>query len=37
MGKILPEYLSYWTTNKVEEEGVNVCKTDDISHYEFFR
>lgn len=28
MGKILPEYLSFWTTNKVKEEGVqvNVCR-----------
>lgn len=25
MGKILPEYLSFWTTNKVQDEGVNVC------------
>lgn len=25
MGKILPEYLSYWTTDKVKSEGVNVC------------
>lgn len=25
MGKILPEYLSYWTTNKVKSEGVQVC------------
>lgn len=24
MGKILPEYLSFWTTNKVKGEGVNV-------------
>lgn len=27
MGKILPEYLSFWTTNKVKDEGVHVsCK-----------
>ncbi|KAJ7310249.1 hypothetical protein JRQ81_007147 [Phrynocephalus forsythii] len=24
MGKVLPEYLSNWTTNKVRQEGVNV-------------
>lgn len=24
MGKILPEYLSYWTTDRVREEGVKV-------------
>ncbi|KAF5302313.1 hypothetical protein FQA39_LY10352 [Lamprigera yunnana] len=24
MGKVLPEYLSFWTTNKVEKEGVIV-------------
>nr|XP_034978979.1 apoptosis-inducing factor 1, mitochondrial isoform X3 [Zootoca vivipara] len=24
MGKVLPEYLSHWTTNKVRREGVNV-------------
>ncbi|CAL4133713.1 unnamed protein product, partial [Meganyctiphanes norvegica] len=24
MGKILPEYLSKWTTNKVKSEGVNI-------------
>lgn len=24
MGKILPEYLSTWTTDRVKEEGVNV-------------
>lgn len=25
MGHILPEYLSYWTTEKVKAEGVQVC------------
>lgn len=25
MGKILPEYLSFWTTEKVKAEGVHVC------------
>ena len=24
MGKVLPEYLSYWTTEKIKGEGVNV-------------
>lgn len=24
MGKILPEYLSLWTTKKVKDEGVEV-------------
>lgn len=24
MGKVLPEYLSEWTTDRVREEGVNV-------------
>lgn len=31
MGKILPEYLSYWTTNKVQEEGVQVSKRTEKS------
>lgn len=33
MGKILPEYLSKWTTKKVENEGVQVitnCQVDDV-------
>ncbi|XP_019865849.2 apoptosis-inducing factor 1, mitochondrial isoform X2 [Aethina tumida] len=30
MGKILPEYLSYWTTNKVNAEGVNVMTATEI-------
>lgn len=25
MGKILPDYLSLWTTEKVKAEGVEVC------------
>ncbi|XP_025064543.1 apoptosis-inducing factor 1, mitochondrial isoform X1 [Alligator sinensis] len=27
MGKVLPEYLSNWTTNKVKREGVNVVSS----------
>lgn len=27
MGKILPEYLSAWTTNKVKSEGVQVSQS----------
>ncbi|XP_075234577.1 apoptosis inducing factor [Lycorma delicatula] len=33
MGKVLPEYLSKWTTEKVKKEGVNVitnCQVDDV-------
>lgn len=29
MGRILPEYLSKWTTEKVKSEGVNVI-TDSV-------
>lgn len=25
MGKILPEYLSLWTSDRVRAEGVEVC------------
>lgn len=31
MGKILPEYLSSWTTDKVKKEGVNVVATAEIT------
>lgn len=30
MGKILPEYLSYWTTEKVRSEGVDVIANTDV-------
>ncbi|EFA01621.1 apoptosis-inducing factor 1, mitochondrial isoform X1 [Tribolium castaneum] len=30
MGKILPEYLSSWTTNKVKAEGVNVVNNNEV-------
>lgn len=30
MGKILPEYLSFWTTDKVRAEGVNVIPNSEI-------
>ncbi|KAF7272258.1 apoptosis inducing factor [Rhynchophorus ferrugineus] len=30
MGKILPEYLSFWTTDKVRAEGVNVISNTEV-------
>lgn len=30
MGKVLPEYLSQWTTERVKEEGVNVLASTEI-------
>ncbi|VEN54080.1 unnamed protein product [Callosobruchus maculatus] len=30
MGKILPEYLSYWTTEKVKAEGVSVMPKTEV-------
>lgn len=30
MGKVLPAYLSTWTTNKVKEEGVNVLTKSQV-------
>uniref|UniRef100_A0A336MRZ4 CSON005499 protein n=1 Tax=Culicoides sonorensis TaxID=179676 RepID=A0A336MRZ4_CULSO len=34
MGKILPEYLSKWTTDRVKEEGVNVMASTEIKSAE---
>lgn len=31
MGKILPEYLSLWTTKKVEAEGVQVIRNNQVT------
>lgn len=30
MGKVLPEYLSLWTANKLKEEGVNVITNAEV-------
>ncbi|XP_023688078.2 apoptosis-inducing factor 1, mitochondrial isoform X2 [Paramormyrops kingsleyae] len=35
MGKVLPEYLSNWTTNKVRKEGVNVMAEALVKHVSF--
>jgi programmed cell death 8 (apoptosis-inducing factor) len=35
MGKILPEYLSAWTTNKVKAEGVNVMSNTEVIGVKF--
>jgi hypothetical protein len=34
MGKVLPEYLSSWTTNMVQKEGVNVVTDAEVKHVE---
>lgn len=34
MGKVLPEYLSQWTTERVKEEGVNVFTEAEIKSVE---
>lgn len=30
MGKVLPEYLSKWTTDRVRDEGVNVITNTEV-------
>lgn len=35
MGKILPEYLSYWTTDKVKAEGVEVLPYAEVTGVKF--
>ncbi|KAJ4435632.1 hypothetical protein ANN_18248, partial [Periplaneta americana] len=37
MGKVLPEYLSAWTTNKVRDEGVNVITNAEVEDVEFIK
>jgi len=34
MGKVLPGYLSLWTTNMVQEEGVNVIANAEVENIE---
>lgn len=34
MGKVLPEYLSLWTTERVKEEGVNVISKSQVTSVE---
>jgi programmed cell death 8 (apoptosis-inducing factor) len=34
MGKVLPGYLSLWTTNMVQKEGVNVITDAEVKHVE---
>jgi len=34
MGKVLPGYLSLWTTNMVQEEGVNVIANAEVENVE---
>lgn len=36
MEKILPEYLSYWTTEKVKAEGVNVSVDQIFDMFDWF-
>ena len=36
MGKVLPEYLSEWTTERVREEGVEVLTESQIKDVEIF-
>ncbi|RUS73496.1 hypothetical protein EGW08_018736 [Elysia chlorotica] len=35
MGKVLPEYLSKWTTRKVENEGVEVLSNNSVNKADF--
>jgi L-2-hydroxyglutarate oxidase LhgO len=32
MGKVLPGYLSLWTTSMVQKEGVNVVTDSEVKH-----
>lgn len=32
MGKVLPEFLSKWTTERVQEEGVNVIPNTEVQN-----
>jgi hypothetical protein len=34
MGKVLPGYLSLWTTSMVQKEGVNVVTDAEVKHVE---
>jgi programmed cell death 8 (apoptosis-inducing factor) len=34
MGKVLPEYLSLWTTNKLQGEGINVITNAEVGNVE---
>lgn len=34
MGKVLPGYLSLWTTNMVQEEGVNIIANAEVENVE---
>lgn len=36
MGKVLPEYLSQWTTARVKEEGVEVLPESQILNVEIY-
>lgn len=35
MGRVLPKYLTEWTTNKVRKEGVNVIPNSTVEHVSF--
>lgn len=35
MGKVLPEFLSKWTTERVREEGVDVIPNTDVQKADF--
>lgn len=35
MGKVLPEFLSEWTTERVREEGVNVIPNTEVKTVDF--
>lgn len=34
MGKVLPEFLSEWTTERIREEGVNVIPNSEVERVE---
>lgn len=36
MGKVLPEFLSVWTMDRVREEGINVIPNNQVQSVELF-
>lgn len=35
MAQVLPEYLSKWTTNKAESEGVKVVPSKEVADFTY--
>jgi len=35
MAQVLPEYLSEWTTKKVEAEGVHTISSTEVQDYKY--